>query len=496
MLVLEVEFLSGVCFAATGPDSQTSDWPPQPDRVFSALVAAWAARGEDALEARSLEWLERQPPPRVDASDAAPRTGAVAFVPPNDPRSDRRASAAGVMPAFRRRQPRSFPAARPWNATVRYCWRDTELDEETFSSLGSLARDTAYVGHSASLTRCRFLRAAGDTVEDRGSGSPRRRVYPGRLAELRRQFQAGRRPSPGEPVAVTSGAEASRVNAFGQRWLLLEHIAGEMPDIRACAIVGKAVRDIIVDGYRRTGLGHLAPEVVSGLTSTGEPSRDQHVAIVPLPFAGVPFADGQVLGFAIVPPAGSTILDDPGFRRALRCVAPLDAARGRRTLSVRVEPASDGGRAFVPEFSLSIDALPARRSLDPGRYTRAARSFATVTPIALDRHLKAYGAAQEGEIHDQVAQACLNIGLPRPELVVADKHCALEGAPPARSPAKVPAWMEWRRPGPLKSRRLTHAVLRFAEAVPGPVILGAGRFLGLGLCLPVALADPSEHAHD
>jgi CRISPR-associated protein Csb2 len=31
-----------------------------------------------------------------------------------------------------------------------------------------------------------------------------------------------------------------------------------------------------------------------------------------------------------------------------------------------------------------------------------------------------------------------------------------------------------------------HAVIRFAEPVDGPVILGAGRFTGLGLCRPLS----------
>jgi CRISPR-associated protein Csb2 len=62
-LVLEIEHLTGVAFAAVGPDSDAPDWPPQPDRVFSALVASWAARGRREDERRALEWLERQDAP-------------------------------------------------------------------------------------------------------------------------------------------------------------------------------------------------------------------------------------------------------------------------------------------------------------------------------------------------------------------------------------------------------------------------------------------------
>ena len=45
-LVLEIEHLLGVAFAARNQASDVPDWPPQPDRVFSALVASWGARGE------------------------------------------------------------------------------------------------------------------------------------------------------------------------------------------------------------------------------------------------------------------------------------------------------------------------------------------------------------------------------------------------------------------------------------------------------------------
>lgn len=101
-LVLEIEHLTGVAFAATGPDSDRPDWPPQPDRVFSALVASWAARGQRAAETGALEWLEQQPAPRIVASRDIPRTAPVRFVPPNDAKG----SAPAVVPTLRSRQPR------------------------------------------------------------------------------------------------------------------------------------------------------------------------------------------------------------------------------------------------------------------------------------------------------------------------------------------------------------------------------------------------------
>ncbi len=49
MLALRVEYLTGVCMATQydDPGRSTAEWPPHPDRLYSALVAA-AAEPKDA----------------------------------------------------------------------------------------------------------------------------------------------------------------------------------------------------------------------------------------------------------------------------------------------------------------------------------------------------------------------------------------------------------------------------------------------------------------
>jgi CRISPR-associated protein Csb2 len=135
-----------------------------------------------------------------------------------------------------------------------------------------------------------------------------------------------------------------------------------------------------------------------------------------------------------------------------------------------------GGQAW----QLRREAMPDAKSLRQDRYVEEARIWASVTPIALDRHPKA-----EGDVEAIIATACERIGLPQPIHVVAGKHTAIRGAPSARRGAAAPAWTGWRLPAPLTGRRLTHAVIEFAEPVAGPLLLGAGRFVGLGLCLPL-----------
>lgn len=480
-LILEIEYLSGVSFAALSPASSVSDWPPQPDRIFSALVATWAARGKNPQEALALEWLESQSPPQLIASPATQRTTVTVFVPPNDPRSNREKNARGVLPALRARQARQFPTARPYDPVARLQWHDASPTSETLEALQRLAHDTAYVGHSTSLTRCRFLVA--EPIPSEVVAAAQRRIYPGRFSELCHDFEAGRRPLPGPAVPFRHKHTTRIASAFDTRWFLLEHLDGEMPDLRACAMVAKTVRDAVLSGYRRMGMEGDIPEIVSGHDASGKPSRVPHLAIVPMPFVGFPYSDGHVMGYALVPPRGSGLLENASFLRALSMIAPLED--GRRILTLKPQEGTASNAGFSIRLSITRETPADKRSLDPRLYVHPAHTFATITPIVLDRHLKNEGKDREAEIREQIAAACRNIGLPEPKEIFADKHSAIEGAPSAYPSTRSPAWMRWRLPASLASRFLTHAVIRFAEPVEGPVILGAGRFVGMGLCRPL-----------
>ena len=340
-------------------------------------------------------------------------------------------------------------------------------------SLDALARDVAYLGHSASLVRCRFL--PGVAAELPHPGAPAgRTVYAGRLAEL----EEAHRANPVRPV-IRPGASASRAPAPStsepsSEWLVLEAIAGETPDLRACALVCRALRRALMSGYRRAKMGDAIPEIVSGHTADGSPTRMPHLAIVPLAFAGYPYADGRVFGFALVPPAGANLRAVPGFVRAFEAIAPYDPGRERRLLQLE-------GAPLNKPIGLAPAGATGIRSLSPAPYMESAHVWASVTPIVLDRHLKGNG---DREVREIIASACENAGLPRPEpdRIQVGKHSAVEGAPPARPAAGAPPWTRWKAPQSLATRSLVHAIIDFGRATTGPVMLGAGRFTGLGLC--------------
>ena len=472
-LVLEIEFLTGVCRAAREPASDEPDWPPQPDRVFSALISAWAARGQQQEERTALEWLEKQAPPVVHASGYAARTAPDVFVPPNDLKfSKAEKTYIKVMPDRRPRQPRRFPVARPEDPVMTMVWAQ-EPEPRRFAALKAVARDIGYVGHSASLVRCRFLRG-GAEAQGHPAMRARRRVYPGRLAELEQAHLMNPiRPMISPGSAVPAGLP-SLPPAFSSDWLILETIGGAVPDIRASALVCRVLRKALMCGYRRIGRADAIPEIVSGHDPSGRPTRLPHLAITPMAFAGFPYSDGRVFGFALISPARTTLSDVPGFRAAFEKVAPRDPGEERRVLTLEGAPLREPLR-------LSPAGATTKRSLSPDPYVAAANVWASVTPIVLDRHLK---RKDDLELRELVASACENAGLsrPDPDRIRIGKHSAVEGAPPARPLAGEPHWTRWKIPAPLASRPLLHAVIDFGRETPGPVMLGAGRFTGLGLC--------------
>ena len=470
-LALEIEFLTGVCRAARNPATEAPDWPPQPDRVFSALVAAWAARGESAAERAALEWLEQQSVPVLRASGHDVRTASDVFVPPNDFNSSTSAKTyLKVLPNRRPRQPRRFPVARPHDTVMLMVWGTSAPTRSRLAHLNAVARDVTYIGHSASLVRCRFVR--GELASPNTPRTARNRIYPGRLEELSQAHSE----KPARPMIPPAASNSRPVPAHQKDTpapLIVETL-GDVPDIRASALVCRQLRKALMSGYSRAFGEDQVPEVVSGHALDRTPTRNPHLSIQPMAFVGHPHGDGRVFGFALIPPKRSRILESSEFRLAFRQVANYDEGQKRRVLTL------DGQPLHAPvRLSPAGDTLKRSLSFDP--YVTPARVWASVTPVVLDRHLK---RREDEEARELVALACERAGLPRPSAasIRLSKHSAVTGAPPTRPPLGAPRWSNWRVPEPFATRPLVHVVIAFEHDVEGPVLLGAGRFTGFGLC--------------
>ena len=458
----------------------------EPDRVFSALVATWSAHGEDAVERRALEWLEALPPPKTEAAEANARDLVTTFVPPNDPAvTDIR-----ILPALRRRQPRQFPAsiikAEAGAPHLRLVWA-APAQRETLDALQSLACDTSYIGHSSSLVRCRFV--TENIVSPLYSPRPSRAgPYVGRLRELEAlharhlRGDASARPKPG--LVMRSELEPTAANCssiFGRVWTVLEHAGGDRPDLIAIAEVGRRMRDSIMSVFPGA-----IPEWLSGHRPDGSPSRSAHLAVLPLANLGHKWSDGRLIGLGLVLPrqiesaweenvSPSVFEAKRMFEQALARLSKAGDEGGDPCIALKL------GRAGVWKLQPAISDL---RSLAPSRYCKNARTWSTATPIALDRHLKSEGEERDAEANRSIVESFQRIGLPAPKAIRLHKHAAIIGSPSAWPPRGAPPWTGWARPGSLSGRQLLHATVDFANPVSGPIVVGAGRFFGLGLFLP------------
>jgi CRISPR-associated protein Csb2 len=378
---------------------------------------------------------------------------------------------------------------------LRLLW-DVEVDPSHYSALQTLAQDTSYVGHSSALVRCRFLnREIG--VPQLTAWNVKSAPHPGRLAELEilHQRHEGKadtnaRPKPALLPKMRSAVTAETPRSlFSRDWIILAAANGDRPDLRAAAVLGRTMRDALMSAF-----GGSVPEWLSGHTETGAPSVEPHLAIVPLAHVGYEHSDGRLMGLALIPPralqegwksAATPTLFEEG-RLLARTLARLrtagragsDEGNGQNVIELKLGRSGTWRLREAPDFG--------QATLGPDRYCAEATLWSTATPIALDRHTKLDGAARQQEAAHIIAQSCGRIGLPPPARVRVHKHTAISGAPPAWPAGGAPNWTGWARPKALAGRQLFHATLEFALPVRGPIILGAGRFFGLGLCLPIS----------
>ncbi len=484
MLTIELELLTGA-YRASLTDGSGAEWPPHPERVFSALVQAWGDGGRDAGERMALEWLEALAPPAIEAcSLVSERTAPAVYVPPNDAKGGE----LEVLPDRRRRQARSFRVAVPESPLVRFRW-STSPDELKLQALRSLASRVASVGHSASLARLALREVATPPDPERqwrpaeDGNASLRTTYAGRLADLERWFADGgqdaKRPLSKNPVLYrtpSNAAEAKRAkpSVFGGRsdWFVFEDdgAGGFRPDLLAFAHVARTVRDALMSVGPQP-----SPEIVTGHSADGQPSSRPHLAVVPLANVGWgrERSSGDLLGFAVVLPREASVEARQAAVGALAKFVQYEEGRGICTLRFMKH------RAWTLERSPS----PSRASLRPDRWCRTACTWASATPVLLDRFPEGGDPAEEARL---VAASCHHIGLPEPVEIEIHKHSALAGAPSAY-PSRGQRRPDWTFPlgSKLSNRPRRHIVLRFEEPVKGPVLLGAGRYHGFGLFLPI-----------
>lgn len=473
MTRLSVELLTGSYRAASRHRRDLPEWPPHPDRLFMALVAslhAGSERGPGRTRAAraALQHLESMSPPRIRASrDVAVRSAGVSHVPTNDDRittrCDRVAALADstllqqlrVIPERRGRRPRFSPCVTPPDPCVSFEWDETLATSE-LEALRMLGRDVSYLGCSASLVRISVKTGAGpaNLVPVEGRGDLRLRVpLPGRLATLESSYKCA--PDQVPPVGGTHAyrwlSEPPRSARLPLRATLLPLVqAGgdrlRLPDTLSLA---NAFRRTVLSGFQ----GRPVPQWISGHEADGRPDRSDHMGFLPLTRRG---ADGALVVFGVAVAVPNWVENEDMMG---------ELAATLRFVEIR-------GDGFEGTFSIAHSSSgPLEQCLNAiggGRY--GSRRWASVTPVVFDRHAK-----RGAQVEDQIRLCCRNAGLPDPATVQLCRRPLVLGAVDSdRMPSLV------RSNG--RSGRRVHVVIEFDSPIRGPVRLGAGRFLGYGLC--------------
>jgi CRISPR-associated protein Csb2 len=273
----------------------------------------------------------------------------------------------------------------------------------------------------------------------------------GRLAELERLFQADQVVSPGAQQRYSRTDGKTRVAAAsGYFGVMLVYRRTEGPGLPIEAAL------TLTEGVRKALLSTAGKDGPIAAILNGH-EDGPHCAIAALPFVDRDYADGHLMGFAVILPQGADLA-----ARRLVMGACSDLENNGMHISNLTKWEIEG-----------VDADSPYQNLRPHTWARPSRIWRSVTPILLDRFPKKKGPTVE----EILRVSCVRVGLPEPVEIAHGPYSKVQGVPP------VPAF-RLQREGEERPRWGVHATLSFDEPVRGPVLLGAGRFFGLGLMRP------------
>ncbi len=474
-LTLEVRFLLGGFAASDGHDDTAPEWPPAPARIFSAVVA-----GCEAGHSAALEWLEAQPPPEILAGEATDAVSHRRYLVTNSRVTEKGGSALHpgreAVPRARRRRFLAHPR-------VVYHWPSAEPTPGVVSALDDAARRVGYLGRptSPAILRLSQVPPAPEPEldlytptdgSDAWEGLIQLRVpYPGLLADLRAAYDADEHVVP--PVYATYGRSRPGPPRLAPAWPIpwaeLLTLRFEPP----VWLPGEATLTV-TSAFRDAVLARVGQRLPSGVKQihgriSGHGVAEPHVAFLALPYVDSPHADGHLLGLALAVPHAdrSDVIDQmrQAFERSpdglLRIELTNVPGQGRLRLVHSPHRPAEGPWGVVPL-----------------RWTRPSHRWRTVIPAVLDR-----APSRRLSEEDAVIETIRAAGLPTPLAAQTSTAPFVSGDVHLRPRQTV------RRPTD-RIRPFRHLLVTFPEEVAGPVIIGALRHFGLGLCAPVIDETP------
>ncbi len=482
------------------------DWPPSPARLFQALVAG-TARGKSLAnqDKAALAWLETLAPPLIAAPTVRVGQGFINYVPNNDldavggdPRRVGEINAGKVI------RPRIFDASVP----LIYVWtfdgsedngRHARTVREIAERLYQLGRgiDMAWaIGEILTPEEldARLVSHPGPVHRPSAGGSGTALLCPrkGSLESLIRRYEAAGKRFKLLYVHAPTKKDPERMKSAGQLFSQapkprFASIAYDSPprqflfDIRAATsepsfMPWPSARVAELVTYLRdkaTGrLKNALPEeeakierVLVGRNAT-EADKAARVRIVPLPSIGHGQADQAIRRVLVdIPPNCPLRADDIAW--AFSGLEEIDRTTGE--IVWNLVPAKE--RGMLGHYGIGVGEQD------------GFRLWRTVTPIAVPVMRPRGGTggakrvAREAGIARAVAQALRHAGILTKVAAIRVRREPFE-----RKGGRAECFAV---PERFVARGLHHVEIAFAEAVRGPLVIGDGRYLGLGLLAPV-----------
>lgn len=474
------------------------DWPPSPMRLFQALVAgvcSRAALGE--TERRALEWLERLDPPIVCRPVARRGQLVISYVPNND--NDRLVQAQTgrrVAHGVKRYHPFIFSD----DAEFLYMWNLEGSEKDASHHAGVVATCAQFIYQFGRGVDTAW--AWGGIVSDEEADRIWRN-YPGEIV----------RPSTGAsqltlrcPAAGTLESLKRRHDAFRSRFgygsrtvsyrrppnPLFRTVPYESPPSRQLfelrdadtterrapwpltkgSLLVTALRDQAVQRLKNT-LNNRGPDIERMLVGrrpdgSNAAATTDRVRIVPLPSVGHEHADMQIRRVLVEVPSTCAIRADDVYW-ALSGLELSATVPGLPRIVIVRAPAAD----FAGHYGVGVrhDGFQVWRTVTPAALPYAAARTSRVKSSSKRR-------AREELVAAAVAQALRHAGV----------RARLLSIKPQREPFQMKgAPAQDFAPGTrFLPARLWHVELTLDREITGPLVIGDGRFLGLGVMMPVA----------
>lgn len=490
-LLIEVGFLDGRYHGRV-------DWPPSPFRLFQALVAGayggrWAAEPEAQRRRKdaAFRWLEEQDPPTIATPHARTARGVEVYVPNNDLDSvgGDPANVAKIRGSTKVFAPRLFDPEVP----LLYAW-PFEGDDEPARLLCELVERMHTLGYGIDAAYARAKTTSGPEAEARlrAHGGPIARPASsavgrislqcparGSLESLHARYRSGasrferhaENPSRGTTFRKAPSVRSRDVGYEQPATLLLFDLRRSDSAFHVLAPeraleLALAVRDRAVQRLR-SAWPDRAPEIerlVKGRRDSSDADKPQRLRFYALPSIGHAHADMGLRRVVVeVPPQCPLRADDIAW-----ALSGEQLSADRETGEVLNDLPT---LVHAEERSMLEHYVGAETG---------ARRWRTVTPMALPVVPRAGRQGSARIEREQKTAAAIRQALRHAGIASDDVAVRLHREPFHGNGARAEAFAFNR----FASCHLMHVDLTFSSPRTGPLLLGDGRFLGLGLFAP------------